>query len=234
METPRRVIVRYATKKLIFYLLVFQKGKRLNALIADLLSDTDSYGFLWKKRQIYSKKQQAKYYILLQSPVLKKDLKNYGGGGESYYITADLYKKAMVRMDITDILYPDETFDIILCNHVLEHVTDDIKAMREFFRVLKKDGWAILLVPIADMDKTYEDSSIVSEVDRLRAFGQGDHVRKYGRDYIDRLRSVGFNVKKMASNDLLDDETIKSMAIKEDTDQWGFIATEIYYCKKSI
>ena len=98
------------------------------------------------------------------------------------YITATLDGQVSnVQMDITNIEFEDESFDVILCSHVLEHVDDDRRAMREFHRVLKPHGWAILLVPIADLDETYEDPSITSEEGRLKAFGQADHVRKYGR-----------------------------------------------------
>ena len=86
------------------------------------------------------------------------------------YLTADLFDPhAMIKMDITNIEYPDQSFDVIYCSHVLEHVLDDRKAMREFFRVLKKDGWAILLVP--DGSKTtFEDPSIIEPEERLKAF----------------------------------------------------------------
>ena len=111
------------------------------------------------------------------------------------YLTADLFNpRAMVKMDITDIRYPDHSFDVIYCGHVLEHVLDDRKAMSEFYRTLKTSGWAILLVPII-ADETFEDASIVEPEDRLAAFGQADHVRIYGPDYVDRLRAVGFEVQ---------------------------------------
>jgi ubiquinone/menaquinone biosynthesis C-methylase UbiE len=110
-------------------------------------------------------------------------------------MTADLHSPAMVKMDITNIQFPDETFDVVYCSHVLEHVPDDRKAMREFYRVLKSNGWAVLLVPII-VEKTFEDPSIDKPKDRLRLFGQSDHVRKYGRDYVDRLRESGFSVSK--------------------------------------
>ena len=86
------------------------------------------------------------------------------------YITADLLNsRAMVRVDITDIPYSDEYFDVIYCSHVLEHVQDDKRAMRELYRVLKPSGWAILLVPIT-LDRTFEDSSITDPSERLRVF----------------------------------------------------------------
>jgi len=112
------------------------------------------------------------------------------------YLTADFYvDTVMVKMDITDIQYPDNSFDAIICNHVLEHIIDDGKAMSELYRTLKPEGWAILQVPISHiLESTYEDSSIVTEQEREIAFGQDDHVRIYADDYVDRLRQVGFKV----------------------------------------
>jgi len=119
------------------------------------------------------------------------------------YITADINNpNAMIKMDLTAIPFENDTFDIVICNHVLEHVPDDKKAMNEIYRVLKKDGWAILLVPIFDLDNTYEDWSITTDEGRLQAFGQIDHVRKYGRDYLDRLKSVGFDVMEIPIHEI--------------------------------
>lgn len=141
------------------------------------------------------------------------------------YITSDIDgSRAKVQMDIMDIGYPDESFDVIYCSHVLEHVTDDRKAMREFYRVLKKDGWAILLVPIM-ADKSFEDPSITDPDERLRVYGNSDHVRIYGPDYIDRLREAGFNVSVLDANNLCSPEEILKMGL---TDAAG----EIYFCTK--
>lgn len=113
------------------------------------------------------------------------------------YISADLSSPiAREKMDITDIPYKDNYFDVILCNHVLEHITDDFRAMQELFRVLKPNGWSILQVPLdRQRERTFEDHSITSPQKRERLFGQHDHVRMYGRDYKDRLEQVGFTVK---------------------------------------
>lgn len=141
------------------------------------------------------------------------------------YLTADLYNpKAMVKMDITDIQYPDNSFDMIYCSHVLEHVPDDRKAMREFLRVLKPNGWAMLLVPIV-CENTFEDLSITDPAERARLFGQEDHVRNYGRDYVDRLRNAGFQVKVIFPEDFMTGEEIIRMGITK-------AAGEIYLCKK--
>lgn len=120
------------------------------------------------------------------------------------YLTADfLSPYVMEKMDITQIDYPDNTFDCILCNHVLEHVPNDLKAMQEIERVLKPGGWAILQVPIAfDLDDTLEDPSITEEEDRYRVFGQRDHVRLYGSDYKHRLEQAGLKVKLVESSKL--------------------------------
>jgi SAM-dependent methyltransferase len=112
------------------------------------------------------------------------------------YLSADLSDvSAMEKMDITNISYPANTFDVIYCSHVLEHVPDDRKAMREFLRVLKPGRWAILHVPIT-ADVTFEDPSITDPKERERLFGQYDHVRRYGPDYADRLAEAGFSVEK--------------------------------------
>jgi len=109
---------------------------------------------------------------------------------EGFYYTKDIS-----IIDITEINYPDNTFDVILCNHVLEHISDDLKAMRELYRVLKGGGWAILQVPISkSLKQTFEDVSVKSAKEREKVFGQFDHVRIYGQDYPHRLAKAGFDV----------------------------------------
>lgn len=113
------------------------------------------------------------------------------------YITADIESPlAKVKMDIHDIPFEENSFDVIFCNHVLEHVDDDIKALNEMKRVLRPGGWAILQVPFFYPlpKETYEDWSITDPKEREKAFGQDDHVRMYGEDYAKRLASVGFKV----------------------------------------
>jgi SAM-dependent methyltransferase len=106
------------------------------------------------------------------------------------------YPKEVQNMNLLNLPQADNTFDIVLCNHVLEHISEDTRAMSEIFRVLKPGGTAILQVPISQkLEKTYEDFTITSPEERKRVFGQKDHVRIYGQDYKDRLSSVGFNVK---------------------------------------
>ncbi len=126
------------------------------------------------------------------------------------YITSDLESPiADVKADICNLPFQDNSFDVIFCNHVLEHIPNDTKAMQELFRVLKKGGFGIFQIPQdISREKTFEDASITDKIERTKIFGQYDHVRVYGRDYFNKLRSVGFAVdeidytKKMAAKEL--------------------------------
>jgi hypothetical protein len=140
------------------------------------------------------------------------------------YISADLFAPhAMVKMDITDIRYPDNTFDVIYCSHVLEHVAEDRRAMREFCRVLKPGGWAILQVPIQG-NITLEDSTVIEPQERQRLFGQYDHVRQYGLDYKERLVDAGFSVKVDGFVRELDEYMIRRLGLMRKED--------VYFCRK--
>jgi SAM-dependent methyltransferase len=142
------------------------------------------------------------------------------------YLTADLDASAAdVQMDICDIRYPDESFDIVYCSHVLEHVPDDRLAMREFRRVLKRDGWAVLDVPIT-ATHTIEDPSITDPEERTRRFGQPDHVRSYGPDYPDRLREVGFHV---------DVRNVSDVVAEADVGRFGLarLQPQVFHCTKT-
>ena len=113
------------------------------------------------------------------------------------YITADLESPlAKVKMDIQRMPFGDGEFDVIFCNHILEHVDDDRLAMREMYRVMKPGGWGIALSPVTPgLAATREDASITTPEGRAAAFGQHDHVREYGADYPDRLAEAGFIVE---------------------------------------
>ncbi|MBT8316700.1 MAG: class I SAM-dependent methyltransferase [Lutibacter sp.] len=115
------------------------------------------------------------------------------------YTTADLYSPiADVKADICNLPFENNRYDIIFCNHVLEHIEDDKKAMSELYRVLKPGGMGIFQIPQElDREKTYEDFTITSPKRRAEHFGQYDHVRIYGRDYFNRLRNVGFTVNEI-------------------------------------
>jgi len=105
------------------------------------------------------------------------------------------YPSYVKNINVLNIPFNDEHFDVVICNHVLEHVEQDTKGMTEIFRVLKKGGFAILQVPISNkIEKTFEDFSITEGRAREEFFGQCDHVRIYGSDYVDRLMTAGFKV----------------------------------------
>lgn len=115
------------------------------------------------------------------------------------YITSDLESPiADVKADICNLPFKDDSFDVVFCNHVLEHIPDDKKAMQELFRVLKKGGFGVFQIP-QDMSRenTFEDASITDKEERTKIFGQYDHVRVYGRDYFNKLRSIGFKVDEV-------------------------------------
>lgn len=120
------------------------------------------------------------------------------------YVTADWSRPgAMMRMDVCAMPYPDGAFDVAYCGDVLEHVGDDRRAMREFHRVLAADGWAVLLVPVT-VSHTVEDPSVTDPNERRRRFGQEDHVRRYGPDFVDRLRQAGFAVSCVRPEEFLE------------------------------
>lgn len=116
----------------------------------------------------------------------------------------------MRQIDITSIDYPDEMFDAVVCSYVLERVPNDLQALKELYRVMKKDGWGIFQVPISlSLQNTKEDPTIVSPQHRFRAFGQKDHVRLYARgDYVKKLQSVGFTVKPIQLSQRFRDQDI--------------------------
>lgn len=141
------------------------------------------------------------------------------------YLSADLYNsKAMVRMDVSDIQYPEASFDIIYCSHVLEHVPDDRRALREFYRVLRPGGYAVLIVPILSSE-TFEDASITTPEERQRVYGQHDHLRSYGPDFKERVEQAGFKVLRLEVGDLADAAQAQEMGLGD--------AEVIFYCKKA-
>lgn len=140
------------------------------------------------------------------------------------YLSVDLESPhAQVHMDITDLKLKDNQFDIIFCSHVLEHIPDDYKAMSELYRVSKPGGFTLIQVPLSDKP-TFEDLTIQDPDERYRLFLWYDHVRLYGPDIKQRLKSVGFHVSVVEASDVLKKEECVRMAVDPDD--------KLFFCKK--
>jgi ubiquinone/menaquinone biosynthesis C-methylase UbiE len=127
------------------------------------------------------------------------------------YVTADMESPiANVHLDIQNMPFPDNEFDVVICNHVLEHVENDNKALKEIFRVIKPGGFAIMHVPMnLTMDKTYEDPLITDPKEREKHFRQKDHYRLYGRDFPERVKKTGFKITEGNYTDELSNKMIE-------------------------
>lgn len=180
------------------------------------------YAFLIEELKVTDNKNSSILHIApepkLSNIFLKSNVKEY--------ICGDLFTKGydypshVKNMNVMDIPYEDDHFDLAICNHVLEHIPEDTKAMKELHRVLKPGGHALLQVPISkNNQQTDEDFTITDRNKREELFGQFDHVRIYGQDYVTRLESVGFKVKRINIS-----EKYKKFGLNPDED--------IFYCEK--
>ncbi len=195
---------------------------RPNALCPSCLS-LERHRLIWlylKERTNFFSQKLSVLHIAPEPCFVKRFEKIHG----DTYITGDIESPlAKVKMDIHRIPFEENKFDVVLCNHVLEHVQDDIKAMKEIKRVLRPGGWAILQVPFFSPvpDVTFEDNSITDPREREKIFGQDDHVRKFGRDYRQRIERSGLKA-------ILDDFA------KSQPDKYGLQKGEIIYKAEKI
>lgn len=155
--------------------------------------DRASYLFLKEETDVFNKNVKILHFAPEKTLAkLFKEMDNID------YLPVDInpeMENVVEKMDIQDIKYPDDSFDIIYCSHVLEHVPDDHKAMTELYRVIKPGGFAIIIVPInPQLQQTLEDPSYNTPELRLKYYGQSDHLRYYGNDFPNKLQSVGFTV----------------------------------------
>ena len=159
----------------------------------------------------------TKSYKVLHTAPEQEFLRKFKKMKNLDYISADLFSPIVdVKADILDLPFENESFDVIFCNHVLEHIEDDRKAMGELLRVMKKGGWGIVQVPMKNsLEKTYEDFTIKDPKERQKHFGQYDHVRWYGMDYFDRLKSVGFEADANFYSQKFSKEEIKKFGLRE-------------------
>ena len=187
---------------------------RENALCPNCLS-LERHRLIWmylNEQTDFFKSRKDVLHIAPEACYIKRFEKLHG----EKYITADIESPlAKVKMDIHQIPFEQNRFDVVLCNHVLEHVRDDIQAMKEIYRVLKPGGFAIMQIPFYNPvpDKTFEDPSITDKRERERIFGQDDHVRKYGKDYPQRIMQSGLRVAEEGFVNRMPDETRKKFGL---------------------
>jgi SAM-dependent methyltransferase len=178
--------------------------------------------FVFYFKKIVPKDKPLKLLHFAPEPFVAKFLQSYQALD---YLSVDIDQdKAMKKEDITNLSFGDSSFDIIICSHVLEHVINDNKAMRELFRILKPGGFAIIDVPIDySRAETYEDFNITSPEKRTEVFWQFDHLRLYGRDFPDKLRQAGFKVTV--------DHFISSLSYWKKK-HFGLLDEPTYFCEK--
>ncbi|MCH5330257.1 MAG: methyltransferase domain-containing protein [Alistipes sp.] len=155
--------------------------------------------WLWLTRETdIAAQRPALLHIAPEASLMKRFSKIYAPTPERY-VTADLESPlAKMHFDIKEIPIADESFDFVICNHIMEHIDDDRRAMREVLRVMKHGARGVILSPVdPSRAETFEDDSVTDPAERTRIFGQYDHRRIYGRDYADRLRSAGFEVEEI-------------------------------------
>lgn len=187
---------------------------RENVLSPGTLS-LERHRLLWlyfESENIFSKELKVLHFAPEQAFHKRfKKIKNWD------YTTTDLNSPlADVQADICDLPFSDDAFDLIICNHVLEHIPDDTRAMKELYRILKPGGKAILQVPYdKNREKTFEDNSITDPKERTKIFGQYDHVRVYGMDYFDKLKAIGFQVDAVDYTAKLSKQEIEKYRLPE-------------------
>ena len=191
----------------------YGKNIRKNALCPGTLS-LERHRLLWlflERNTTFFNDKLKVLHFAPEQPFYKKfkSIKNWN------YITCDLNSPlADIKADICKLPFKKFEFDLIICNHVLEHIDNDFMAMEEIYRVLKKNGIGILQVPIDEsLSITFEDKTIIDPKKKSELFGQYDHVRKYGKDFYDRLKSVGFKVKKIDVQKNLSEKEIKEYCL---------------------
>ena len=194
---------------------------RPNALCPGCLS-LERHRLIWlylRERKGFFNEKMAVLHIAPEACFIPRFEKVHG----SLYVTADIESPlAKVKMDIHRMPFADNAFQAVLCNHVLEHVTDDILAMKEIARVLKPGGFAILQVPFFHPvpEKTFSDPSITDRRKREQMFGQDDHVRRYGKDFSNRIRQAGLQA--------IEDDFVNTLP-EEQRQRYGLVKGEIIF-----
>jgi SAM-dependent methyltransferase len=191
-------------------------GKQRNNALSPSTLSLERHRLLWlylkNETDFFTSKEKKK--VLHFAPE-QEFYKRFKKQSNIDYTTTDLLSPlADVKADICNLPFEDNQYDIILCNHVLEHIPDDTKAMQELYRVLKPGGMAILQIPLDDnREVTFADDTITDQKQRAEIFGQYDHVRIYGRDYYNKLRSIGFTVIEEDYTNKISPELVKKYCL---------------------
>ena len=184
-------------------------GNQRNNVLSPSTLSLERHRLLWLYLKNETNFFSAKLRVLHFAPE-QAFYKRFKNMSNLEYVTTDLNSPlADVKADICNLPFKDSEFDIILCNHVLEHIPDDTKAMQELYRVLKVGGMGIFQIP-QDLNReiTFEDDSITDKKERAKIFGQYDHVRVYGLDYFNKLREIGFKVNEIDYTKAISNEKI--------------------------
>ena len=190
---------------------------RENALCPGTLS-LERHRLLWLylERETYFLTDSIKVLHVAPEQVFYQKFRSFSHWD---YTTTDLYSPlADVKADLRKLPFEDHAYDLILCNHVLEHIPDHLQALSELYRVLKKGGTLIAQVPLdLNREKTFEDPTITDPQERSRIFGQYDHVRIYGKDYSDFLNQTGFSSQCIPYTEQLTKKEIDTYALQYDS-----------------
>ncbi len=193
--------------------------QRENALCPSCLSlERHRLLWLWLERETRFTSELPTLLHIAPEVCLMRHLKRLYRHEKGRYQTADLESPlADLHFDVQQIPLPDRSFEMVICNHLLEHVESDRQALKELYRILRPGGWGVILSPVDyTLATTFEDDTITDPAERTRIFGQYDHLRVYGRDYDDRLREAGFEVERIAFAASLTKEERRLYAVGSD------------------
>lgn len=201
------------------YFLPYGYGNQRNNVLSPSTLSLERHRLLWlyleNDTDFFSSESSTQIKKVLHFAPEQCFLKRFRKLKNLDYTTTDLLSPiADVKADICALPFEDNSYNIIFCNHVLEHIPDDTKAMQELYRVMKPGGMGVFQIP-QDLSRTetFEDDSIKNQKERTRIFGQYDHVRVYGRDYFDKLRTIGFTVDEVDYTSKLSEENIKKYCL---------------------
>lgn len=175
--------------------------------------------FLTRRTDILRKRHRILHTA--PEPCLEGPLRTLHG---RRYVTVDAFNPgADLQADLKDLPMSDDTFDVVLTSHVLEHIQDDDRAIAELVRVLKPGGWALILVPYDPGRPTREDPGLTTPAARMAAYGHPYHYRIYGNDLPSRLESHGLSVRVYTTKDILSGHHRRRYRVNRNN---------LFYCRK--